>query len=233
MVEARLGGGRADSGRRVGRGRQHNLQFMEIDAAGAAGLRTNTDIGQAGIPRSTSAPRPDRNPSLSSITGFAEEIPKNPMSAESTLASGLENGAPSPINFDASHHLGGAVMGKNPKTSVVDATLRVHSVPNCLRLRRRGVPHQRLCQPHYAMCALAIRLADTLKEKLGVKNLPPETRANQKQKSTQKTEPQKIIVIGAGKRAQDDVIPALEATGKFEISGIYAQAPRSIYLGPR
>ncbi len=201
--------------------------FMEMEPLPENRLTLSDERDENGLPVpavnvNTSAL--DRKSLIELHRIFAEEMEKNGVG---TLESNLAERAPWPINFDASHHLGGTRMGKDPKTSVADANLRVHTVSNLYICGGSVFPTSGCANPTYAMCALAVRLADTLKKKMDVKELPaPKQRA----KTTGR---KNIIVIGAGKRAQTDVLPAIEATGKFEITGVYAEGARRIYIGPK
>lgn len=77
--------------------------------------------------------------------------------------SDLENTHPWPINFEASHHLGGTIMGTDKNTSVVDTNLKVHSIDNLYICSGSVFPTSGCANPTYTICALAIRLADYLK----------------------------------------------------------------------
>lgn len=68
-----------------------------------------------------------------------------------------------PISSDASHHLGGTIMGDNPKKSVVDRNLKVHSVSNLYIASGSVFPSPGNANPTYTICALSIRLAEHLK----------------------------------------------------------------------
>ncbi len=92
---------------------------------------------------------------------FNEEIKKIDLGI---LESNLENENPWPINFDASHHLGGTRMGDDPKTSVVNKDLRVHDVSNLYISSGSVFPTSGCANPTYTICALSVRLADTLKK---------------------------------------------------------------------
>ena len=82
-----------------------------------------------------------------------------------TLESNLEKENCWPVTIDASHHLGGTRMGNDPKTSVVDKDLRVHTVVNLYISSGSVFPTSGGAHPTYTICALSIRLADTLRGK--------------------------------------------------------------------
>ncbi len=86
----------------------------------------------------------------------------------------LEHTDPWPINFDASHHLGGTVMGTDVRTSVVNTNLRVHSADNLYVCSGSVFPTSGCANPTYTICALAIRLADHLSSK----SFPPQEKMN-------------------------------------------------------
>ena len=71
---------------------------------------------------------------------------------------------PWPINTEASHHLGGTRMGKDPNTSVVDNNLKIHTVSNLYICSGSVFPTSGCANPTYTICALAIKLADHLKK---------------------------------------------------------------------
>jgi len=71
---------------------------------------------------------------------------------------------PWPIDQDASHHMGTTRMGEEPRTSVVDATCRIHGVPNVYMAGASVFPSSGCANPTFTIVALSIRLAGTLKE---------------------------------------------------------------------
>ena len=70
-----------------------------------------------------------------------------------------------PIKTDASHHLGGAVMGFSSEDSVTDANLKVHSLSNLFIVGGAVFPTSGSGNPTWTIAALALRLAKHLEEK--------------------------------------------------------------------
>lgn len=70
--------------------------------------------------------------------------------------------APLPGLEDARHAMGGACMGVDPQTSVVDAEMRVHGVENLSVSGTATFPDGSPQLPTLTMMALALRLADRL-----------------------------------------------------------------------
>jgi choline dehydrogenase-like flavoprotein len=68
-----------------------------------------------------------------------------------------------PIDYDASHHMGGTRMGDDPHTSVVNRDLRLHSVGNVYCVGSSVFPTSGCANPTLTICALAIRLAEHLR----------------------------------------------------------------------
>ena len=68
---------------------------------------------------------------------------------------------------DARHAMGGACMGTDPRTSVVDAEMTVHGVRNLSIASAAVFPDGSAQLPTLTMMALALRLADRLAGKLG------------------------------------------------------------------
>ncbi len=67
---------------------------------------------------------------------------------------------------DASHHLGGARMGKDPQSSVVDPSLRIHTTSNVFVAGGAVFPTSGSANPTMTIIALSIRLADHIRERL-------------------------------------------------------------------
>jgi len=68
---------------------------------------------------------------------------------------------------DARHAMGGACMGTDPRTSVVDAEMRVHGVANLSIASAATFPDGSAQLPTLTMMALALRLAGRLAGRLG------------------------------------------------------------------
>jgi choline dehydrogenase-like flavoprotein len=64
------------------------------------------------------------------------------------------------------HHQGACRMGSNPKTSVIDANLRVHESPNLYVCGSEVFATGGGMQPTLSIAALALRLADHLTVRL-------------------------------------------------------------------
>jgi choline dehydrogenase-like flavoprotein len=77
----------------------------------------------------------------------------------------LDDGAMVGIE-DARHAMGGACMGSDPRTSVVDAEMRVHGVGNLSIASAATFPDGSAQLPTLTMMALALRLADRLAGRL-------------------------------------------------------------------
>lgn len=86
---------------------------------------------------------------------FGEEIHTSGLGV---FKSSLENTKPWPITFDASHHLGGTIIGL-----VVDTNLKVGGTDNLYICSGSVFPTSGCANPTYTICALAVRLADHIK----------------------------------------------------------------------
>ena len=86
---------------------------------------------------------------------FREEVERNKLGK---FVSNLENARPWPITSEASHHMGGTVMGK-----VVDNNLKVQGTDNLYVCSGSVFPTSGCANPTYTICALALRLADLLR----------------------------------------------------------------------
>lgn len=131
----------------------------------------------------------------------------------------LDPSLPEILNADASHHLGGARMGQNPATSVVDTSLRVHSTNNLYLTGGAVFPTGGNANPTMTMIGLSIRLAETIAARM-VARTPSEV-------------PRRgaaVLVVGAGRRVSEDVIPAIEALGPMAyVAGIFATTRKGVF----
>ncbi|MFT4543132.1 MAG: hypothetical protein ACI835_005601 [Planctomycetota bacterium] len=83
------------------------------------------------------------------------------------FVSTLDAEAKWPIDQDASHHMGTTRMGLDPKTSVVDADLRVHGISNLYMAGASVFPTSGCVNPTFTIVALSIRLARHLRGQAG------------------------------------------------------------------
>ncbi len=81
-------------------------------------------------------------------------------------AAGMLDESPMEELEDARHAMGGACMGTDSKTSVVDAEMKVHGVENFSVASAATFPDGSAQLPTLTMMALALRLADRLAGKL-------------------------------------------------------------------
>jgi choline dehydrogenase-like flavoprotein len=66
----------------------------------------------------------------------------------------------------AGHVMGTCRMGADPASSVVDAQLRVHGMPNCFVLGSSVYPSVGTANPTLTIAALALRAAPAIKASL-------------------------------------------------------------------
>jgi choline dehydrogenase-like flavoprotein len=71
------------------------------------------------------------------------------------------------------HHIGTARMGTDPRSSVVDADCKVHSVDNLFVAGSAAFPTSSQANPTLTLIALSLRLADRLARKLQVRMRAP------------------------------------------------------------
>ncbi|MBP7770577.1 MAG: GMC family oxidoreductase [Candidatus Pacebacteria bacterium] len=116
-----------------------------------------------------------------------------------------------PPDEDASHHLGTTRMGKDPKTSVVNEDLRVHTASNVYAAGGSVCPTAGNANPTMLMVALSIKLADHLQDKLSAVRTPAPVGSD-------------VLVVGAGRRVQADILSVLESLGLS--ARFFARTPR-------
>ncbi len=141
----------------------HIRNFMEMEARAENRLTLSEQKDAYGkeIPEIKLNTFPlDRRSVIELHTIFKDEMKKSGIGIFKSNLAELEKW---PIVSEASHHLGGTIMGNNPKTSVVDKNLKVHSVENLYIASGSVFPTSGCANPTYTICALSIRLAEKLK----------------------------------------------------------------------
>jgi len=141
--------------------RVRNFMEMEPSASNVMTQSTELDIYGSPLPVvNISTTALDRKSLITLHAICAEEIKRSELGV---FESNLEDARLWPINFDASHHLGGTIMGTRKEASVVDVDLRVHSVSNLYVCSGSVFLTSGCANPTYTICALAVRLAEHLR----------------------------------------------------------------------
>jgi len=123
------------------------------------------------------------------------------------------------LQNDASHHLGGLRMGRDPATSVVNDTLRFHHADNLYAAGGAVFPTGGSANPTLTVIGLSIRLAETLGRTLASDKPPVDL----------SRDGDGFLVIGAGRRVREDVIPAIEKLRTGHVSGVCATSRRAVF----
>jgi choline dehydrogenase-like flavoprotein len=130
------------------------------------------------LSRITLSPRRDSNnqplpaiawhitlPDLETFPRFATHLRRHLASPDLRWLPALTDPDPTtllPHLDDARHPMGGAIMGPDPRTSVVDPNLTVHNIPNLSIASAATFPDGRAQLPTLPLLALTLRLADRL-----------------------------------------------------------------------
>jgi hypothetical protein len=141
----------------------------------------------------------------------------------------LDLGAPSKetgdwlqeIRNDTSHHLGGTRMGDDASVSVVDRNLCVHGTENLFVAGGSVFPTSGCANPTMMIGALSIRLAEHV-----ARNVLGLSRRTLSHRTTRAS----ALIIGAGRRVVEDVLPAFEAAETdYGISAVFARGTRAFF----
>lgn len=148
---------------KVKRARLRNFMEMEPDPENRVVLAEERDEDGRPLPRVISRCTPlDRRSMVAVQEVLREEIERQGLGR---LESDLSVDDPWPIDQDASHHVGTTRMGREPRTSVVDANLQVHGVPGLFCAGGSVFPTSGCANPTMTIVALSVRLAQHLRER--------------------------------------------------------------------
>lgn len=228
-VVARVSHGRAPPIRAV---RLRN--FLEMEPRPGNRVTLSDELDPLGLPvplvRHDSSPR-DRRSLLELHRVLAQELRAQGFGE---LQSDLEGAQPWPIDQDASHHLGTTRMGTDPASSVVDPDLALHGAENVFCAGGSVFPTSGCANPTYTIVALSIRLAQHLRTR--VFGRPPAAPAAAGRRGPPPpAEPgvaaRGVLVLGAGRRVETDVLPALLASGgRWQVRRVLARSARRLEL---
>jgi len=157
-------------GRRRPKVRRVRLRnFLEMQPADANRVTLSERCDLHGVPLARVAHDSsalDRRSLVELQRVLREELRAN---ALGELRGELAAAEPWPVDQDASHHLGATRMGRDARTSVVDAALRLHGAPNVWLAGGSVFPTAGCANPTWTIAALSIRLAQELARTLGAR----------------------------------------------------------------
>ena len=149
---------------KIRRVRLRNFMEMEPHPENRVTLTEETDANGARVPKvAHQTTARDRRSLLRLHEVLEGELSRQGLGR---LVTTLAQAEPWPIDQDASHHMGTTRMGEDPKTSVVDADLRVHSEANLYCAGSSVFPSSGCANPTFTITALSIRLARHLAQAL-------------------------------------------------------------------
>ena len=126
---------------------------------------------------------------------------------------------------DASHHIGTTRMGNDSKNSVIDSNAKVHNIKNLYIAGASVFPTSGSVNPTYTIVALSIRLAEHIKN-----NIKNSYDKNYHDLSHDNSYSRPIMMIGAGRRFNNDILPVLELLeNKFYINKIFSRKDNIIF----
>lgn len=148
---------------KVKRARLRNFMEMEPDPDNRVVLSETVDDDGRPVPKIVSrCTALDRRSMLAVQELLRAEVERLGLGR---LESDLTVDDPWPIDQDASHHVGTTRMGRDPRTSVVDADLQVHGVPGLYCAGGSVFPTSGCANPTMTIVALSVRLAQHLRSR--------------------------------------------------------------------
>lgn len=160
------------------------------------------------------------------LAALYQEIERNVETSNLGKLSGTLQEMMNSVRDDASHHLGGTIMGMDPHRSVVDHNSKVHSLRNLYITGSSIFPTAGCANPTFTIVALALRLADHLKNEFGI--------SHESEVKEEKLPGDKVVIVGAGNRVIKDVLPTIESlSGTLQIKGIFARHIFTIFGGKK
>jgi len=165
---------------------------------------------------------------------LAEELQRNGFGA---LESDLGRADPWPIDLDASHHLGTTRMGHDRRESVTNADGRLHGVDNVYLAGGSLFPTSGCANPTFTIVALAIRLAEHLATTVfagRVRQRQPDPGRPSATDGGGAGGRRRVLVLGAGERVVEDVLPALFAlSDRYQVVDVFARSRRPLEVAGR
>ncbi|MHC5211707.1 MAG: GMC oxidoreductase [Planctomycetota bacterium] len=230
---SRLRDGRAPLVKTV---RLRNFMEMEPHPDNRVLLGEERDPYGQPVPVVRHSPTPlDRRSLVALHAALAEEVQRNGLGR---LESSLADEARWPVNLDASHHMGTTRMGREPSTSVVDPDCRLHGAENVYVAGASVFPTSGCANPTFTLVALAVRLAEHLRARLGAP--PPPAAAPAPAARPKATLPlpepapgtRRVVVVGGGGRVRTDVLPALlSLPAMYGVAGVFARSAHPVEAG--
>jgi choline dehydrogenase-like flavoprotein len=136
-------------------------------------IRRADELGMPRIQLDWRLTRDDRTSMLGTLAVLGREVGRRGLGRLRVAVDGFHDADPGPhddVDFAVGigcHHMGTARMDASPRRGVVDPDCRVHSVQNLYVASSAVFPTSGANTPTLTIVALALRLADHLRARLG------------------------------------------------------------------
>jgi choline dehydrogenase-like flavoprotein len=127
---------------------------------------------------------------------------------------------------EKAHPSGTTRMSQDPRRGVVDPNCQVHGIRGLYVIGSSVFPTSGAANPTFMIVAMAIRLADHLKNEVFTNKVA--LRPSVVRVSPRSTAPVRIGIVGAGHRVRDFYVPVLQALGdQYQTVGFTTRSPRT------
>jgi choline dehydrogenase-like flavoprotein len=193
--------------------------FAEMEPLPESRITLSKDVDRFGIPIPV-VTHANSVRSLKTVDALLAALEKGLSAAGAGRLERVSSDLKALLENDASHHLGGLRMGHDPATSVVDENLKFHLVENLYAAGGAVFPTGGSANPTLTVVVLSIRLAETIRRSVfkadkAIADAPKPGAA--------------FVVIGAGRRVREDVVPAIEKLATAHVAAIYATSKRAVF----